>query len=160
MQQAICLNRPSPQLPPGGRLLNLGAPSTGAQLWVDGTVKKGRAAAGAVYLSDGVEREFFWTFETSTNDSTAAELMGLDAALQALHRWEPCRLQGLLVLCDSYQALEHLEKARQGGPARYAVLPALWERLLLGRVFALQNVERKRNHRADALARKALGLVR
>ncbi len=141
-------------LPPGGHRLYL-LPSLRvplAQLWVDGTVRRWATAGGAVSRLAEQEVEAHWSFQPS-NDSTRAELWALEAALE---HFDPARLHGAIIYTDSFQALEHLQNCQAGKGSRYEEAPGILRTLTSRGVCCLQNIDRKLNKRADALARKGL----
>ena len=147
----------APSCPPGGTELRFGnSGDYDAFLFSDGTVKRGVAGGGYSLLNTrGVEvRADVIRLAERTLDSTKAELMALLAALQACAQ---TGVRRLWVGTDSYQLLEHAAKSS----SRYA---DCWHRLaaLLGQFEAvtLQAIERRRNKRADALARQSIAHIR
>lgn len=141
-------------VPPGGVVLGLhGVCDNPPQLWVDGAVKQGRVSGGALWRAQGEQIELSWLFSVSSRDSTLAELLALLAALQSL---KSGALQGAVIYTDSYQLLEHLNRYLQSGTCRYPEAHRVLSLLDEHGVGRLQNIERRRNKQADALAKKEL----
>jgi hypothetical protein len=77
-------------------------------------------------------------------------------AISALLEWAKPLTASLLVLTDSFQALEHLEKARGGRlNEKYPVLMEIIASMAWFSGLELQNVAREKNKLADSLASDA-----
>lgn len=151
-----------PKIPPGGHRMVLNDKVSPVRaLFTDGTVVKGRVAAGAAVAridAHGVcsEPAFVqgWCVAQPSRDSTYAELQALKLALQWLLTLEHCG--PTLVFTDSYQLLEHLAKQS----SRYEDLQCLPELFEAVGVVELRNLDRSQNKCADALARQAMSARR
>lgn len=142
-------------VPPGGTHIvvhPLG--SSGHWLgWCDASVKKGGYAGGLVLQSPGLDLHTqSQAFPQQGRDSTHAELLAISALLE----WAKPLTASLLVLTDSFQALEHLEKARGGRlNEKYPVLMEIIASMAWFSGLELQNVAREKNKLADSLASDA-----
>lgn len=141
-----------PPLPPGGLFLRpVGREAPDCYLFVDACIKYPRVSGGALLLDNlGV---VIWAhgkiFNLISRDSTLAELHALLFGLALIPQRNSC---SVWVGTDSFQALEHLNKRSE----RYVEVIRGIE--LLARQFNqvhFQNIHRRHNKDADALAAKA-----
>lgn len=140
-------------VPPGGLAMAFSDVPPEQTLYVDGSVKRARLGGGAVLVAPEGESTRFWTFPQQSRDSNQAEILALLHALEWVLQMAPVR--PTQVYTDSFELLRHLAKRT----ARYVGLIELFPLFSSCQVVLLQNIANDRNKRADALARKALGLI-
>lgn len=141
-----------PPVPPGGLFLrHFGRETPDCYLFVDACIRYPRVSGGALLLDNlgAVIWSHCKIFNLISRDSTLAELHALLFGLTLLAQRSSCNVW---VGTDSFQALEHLNK----GSVRYAEVIKDIE--LQARQFSqvhFQNIHRRHNKDADALAAKA-----
>lgn len=139
-------------VPPGGQTLILTDATPIHTLYVDGSVKRGAIGGGAILHTPEGEFTNFWRFNMYSRDSNQAEILAVQHALEWVSEVAPGR--PLQVYIDSYELLLHLAKKTE----RYQGLLELPGLFVKHQVARVQNIANNRNKKADALARKALGL--
>lgn len=139
-------------VPAGGKAMVFADTNPVHTLYIDGSAKRGTIGGGALLLTPEGEFTQFWRFGIPSRDSNQAEILALLHALDWVTQVAPART--LQVYTDSYELLLHLAKQTE----RYLGLRELPELFVSRQVVRLQNIANEKNKRADALARKALGI--
>lgn len=139
-------------VPAGGKAMIFDVASPEHTLYIDGSAKRGIIGGGAFLATPEGEFTQFWRFDIPSRDSNQAEILALRHALHWVTQVAPART--LQVYTDSFELLLHLAKRTE----RYLGLQELPELLASRQVVRLQNIANEKNKRADALARKALGI--
>lgn len=139
-------------VPAGGQAMVFADAVAQHTLYIDGSAKHGVLGGGALLVTPEGEFTQFWRFSTPSRDSNQAEILALHHALEWVAQVAPAR--PLQVYTDSFEMLQHLAKRTE----RYLGLGELPALFAARQVVRLQNIANKLNKRADALARKALGI--
>jgi ribonuclease HI len=139
-------------VPAGGHAMVFADANPVHTLYIDGSAKRGTIGGGALLVTPEGEFTQFWRFDVQSRDSNQAEILALRNALEWVAQVAPART--LQVYTDSYELLLHLVKRTE----RYLGLQELPELIASRHVVRLQNIANEKNKRADALARKALGI--